>query len=85
VGRHTVRLKEASHNLLPGSPVMNNCINCGIPTRKGGPFCDVCVTMLEAVERPFFIKAQEEFREENLRRIRTKERLLHDSEEPELR
>jgi len=53
---------------------MNNCISCGIPTRKGGPFCDVCLTMLEAVERPFFIKAQEEFHEENLRRIRTKER-----------
>jgi hypothetical protein len=41
--------------------------------------------MLEAVERPFFIKAQQEFDEENMRRIRTKERLLHDSEEPELR
>lgn len=64
---------------------MTNCTNCGIPTRKSGPFCDVCQTMLEAVERPFFIKAQQEFDEENMRRIRTKERLLHDSEEPELR
>jgi hypothetical protein len=59
---------------------MNNCTNCGIPTRKGGPFCDVCQTMLAAVERPFFIKVQQEFYEENRQRIRTKERLLHDSE-----
>jgi hypothetical protein len=24
--------------------------NCGIPASKGGPFCDVCETMLMAVE-----------------------------------
>ena len=39
--------------------MMNNCTNCGIPTRKGGPFCDVCQTMPEVVERPFFMKAQQ--------------------------
>ena len=38
------------------------------------------VLLLAAVERPFFIKAQQEFCEENRQRIRTKERLLHDSE-----
>jgi hypothetical protein len=64
---------------------MNKCTNCGIPTRKSGPLCDVCQTMLEAVERPFFIRAQQEFDKENMRRIRMKERLLHDSEESELR
>jgi hypothetical protein len=36
--------------------------------------------MLGAVNRPFFIKAQQEFYEENQQRIRTKERLLHDSD-----
>jgi hypothetical protein len=41
--------------------------------------------MIEAVWRPFFINAEQEFYEENMRRIRTKERLLHDSEESELR
>jgi len=35
--------------------------------------------MLTAVYRPFFIEAQEEFDQENKQRIRTKERLLHDS------
>jgi hypothetical protein len=41
--------------------------------------------MLVAVERPFFIKAQQEFYKENVRRIRAKERLLRSNEEPELR
>jgi hypothetical protein len=36
--------------------------------------------MLEAVNRPFFIKAQQEFYEETQQRIQTKERLLHDSD-----
>jgi len=58
---------------------MNRCTNCGIPTRKGGLLCDVCQTMLTAVYRPFFTEAQEEFDQENKQRIRTKERLLHDS------
>ena len=58
---------------------MNRCTNCGIPTRKGGLLCDVCETMLRAVYRPSFIEAQEEFDQENKQRIRTKERLLHDS------
>ena len=47
---------------------------------QGGPFCDVCQAMLAAVERPFFVKAHQAFYEENRQRIRTKERLLHDSE-----
>jgi hypothetical protein len=61
---------------------MGDCKNCGIPTSKGGPFCDVCETMLAAVERPFFREAQQEFDEENKQRTRTKERLLHDGEWP---
>ena len=59
---------------------MADCSNCGIPTGKDGPLCDVCETMLVAVERPFFIEAQQEFYEENKQRIRTKERILHDGE-----
>jgi uncharacterized Zn finger protein (UPF0148 family) len=59
---------------------MNNCANCGIPTHEGGSFCDVCETMLAAVGRPFFIKAQQELYEEDRQRARTKERLLHDGE-----
>jgi hypothetical protein len=47
--------------------------------QKNGLLCDVCQAMLTAVCRPFFIKAQEEFDQENRQRIRTKERLLHDS------
>jgi len=63
----------------------NRCAHCGIPTRTSRRHCDVCQTMIEAVWRPFFINAEQEFYEENMRRIRTKERLLHDSEESELR
>jgi len=59
---------------------VGDCSNCGIPTSKGGPFCDVCETMLVAVERPFFREAQQEFDEENRQRTRTKELLLHHSE-----
>ena len=55
----------------------NRCSNCGIQTHTLSSFCDVCQS---AVERPFFIKAQQEFYEENRQRIRTKERLLHESE-----
>jgi hypothetical protein len=36
--------------------------------------------MLRAVYRSFFIRAQEEFDEENQQRIRVKERLSHESE-----
>jgi len=63
----------------------NRCSNCGIPTRTLSTYCDVCQTMLVAVERPFFIKAQQDFYKENVRRIRAKERLLRSNEEPELR
>ncbi len=58
----------------------NHCANCGIPTHTLSSYCDVCQTMLAAVTRPFFIKARQEFYEENRQRIRTKERLLHESE-----
>jgi hypothetical protein len=59
---------------------MSNCTNSGIPTRKDNLLCDVCETMLMAVGRQFFIKAQQQFFEENRQRIQTKERLLRDSE-----
>ena len=50
------------------------------PQVKAARSATVCETMLVAVERPFFIEAQQEFYEENKQRIRTKERLLHDGE-----
>ena len=88
MGSSAVRFKVATQNFMRrrrNDEQLYYCTNCGIPTRKGGPFCDVCQTMPEVVERPFFMKAQQEFDEENMRRFRTKERLLHDSEESELR
>jgi hypothetical protein len=53
------------------------CGFCGISKGEDGLFCDVCETMGVAVTRPFFVKAQQEYLEENRKRIRAKERLLH--------
>jgi hypothetical protein len=65
--------------------VTNHCANCGIGLRGSGIYCDVCQSIADAVNRPFFRKAQREFLADNLRRIRTKERLLNSGEEAELR
>jgi len=56
---------------------VRTCGYCGIPKCQDGLFCDVCETMVVAVTRPFFEKAQQEFFEENRKRIRAKERLLY--------
>jgi hypothetical protein len=60
---------------------MRTCAFCGIPKRSDGLYCDVCETMAVAVTRSFFVKAQEEFFEENRRRLQMKER-LQDNDPP---
>jgi hypothetical protein len=67
--------KNISSTELRSRLQTQNCTQCGIRT-KNGRLCDVCDSMYNAVSSPWFIAAQQEWEEENTRRIGIKRNLM---------
>ena len=60
------------------SSLSNVCENCGVTIDTFRPrplLCDVCLSLLKAVQREFFIQAHKDWESENEKRIAIKQRL----------
>lgn len=59
-------------------PVKIKCVGCGITLRvPGTDYCSVCDSILESIQRPFFVNAHVEWNQENIMRIRLKNMMLN--------